>query len=285
MNALIRTLSLTGLLVVTAAPPGRGQEPAAPARQQKLSEWPELKKADRDRARAVAKQLAKKQEKLRTAAVDKLAAMGAGVAVVLIPLVSDRPQNHNDRLFEVLDQVTDGRHAAVLARESQRKSVAWRRYLTRRLAGLRDPDLLPLLRKHVEDKDADIAFYASLGALALGESAGLDTVLEATRERWSEQRALIAATLTPARSAAVSLKVWERIGSARPTDKMAGLRLLRYLATTDQKMLLRSYLESSDFAVKKAAINTTRVLHGEQPLEKLSSFQAINLAKQWLQKL
>lgn len=272
MNALIRTLSLTGLLVVTAAPPGRCQEPAAPARQQKLSEWPELKKADRDRARAVAKQLGKKQEKLRTAAVDKLAAMGAGVAVVLIPLVSDRPQNHNDWLFEVLDQVTDGRHAALLARESQRKSVAWRRYLTRRLAGLRDPDLLPLLRKHVEDKDADIAFYASLGALA-------------ERERWSEQRALIAATLTPARSAAVSLKVWERIGSARPTDQMAGLRLLRYLATTDQKMLLRSYLESSDFAVKKAAINTTRVLHGEQPLEKLSSFQAINLAKQWLQKL
>ena len=96
---------------------------------------------------------------------------------------------------------------------------------------------------------------------------------------------LIAATLTPARSAAVSLKVWERIGNARPTDKMAGLRLLRYLATTDQKMLLRSYLESPDFAVKKEAINTARALHGKQPLEKLSSFQAINLAKQWLQKL
>ena len=79
--------------------------------------------------------------------------------------------------------------------------------------------------------------------------------------------------------------VWERIAQARATDKMAGLRLLRHLATLDQKTLLRSHLESPDFTVKREAINTARVLHGEAPLEKLSSFQAINLAKQWLQKL
>ena len=79
--------------------------------------------------------------------------------------------------------------------------------------------------------------------------------------------------------------IWKRIGQARSTDQMAGLRLLRFLAIKEQKVLLRSYLESPDFAVKREAINTVRVLHGEKPLEKLSSFQAINLAKQWLGKL
>lgn len=285
MTHLISTLALTGLCALVAAAPTRGQEPARAERSPKLTEWPDLKKTGRDRARAVTKQLRSKKEPVRAAAVAKLVAMGAGVAPVLIPLVNDRPQNANEQLFEVLDQVTDARHAALLGRESQRNSVAWRRYLTRRLAGLRDAELLPLLKKQLKDKDEEIAFYAALGALALGDDAGLDVVLKAARQRWSEQRALIAATLTPARSTEVSLKVWGRIGSARSTDQMAGLRLLRYLATGDQKMMLRSYLGSSDFAVKRAAINTARVLHGEAPIEKLSSFQAINLAKQWLQKL
>ena len=61
--------------------------------------------------------------------------------------------------------------------------------------------------------------------------------------------------------------------------------MLRYLGVKQQRVMLRSYLESADFAVKREAINLVRVLHGEPPIENLSSFQAINLAKQWLQKL
>jgi hypothetical protein len=37
--------------------------------------------------------------------------------------------------------------------------------------------------------------------------------------------------------------------------------------------------------VKREAINTARVLHGEEPIENLSVFQAIEMAKQWLDKL
>lgn len=286
MTRLTTNLTLASLFALAgAAPAALCQEAKPSARVDKLTEWPELKKSARDRARAVAKQLRKKPEEVRAAAVDKLAAMGAGVAPVLIPLVSDRPQSANEQLFEVLDRVTDGRHAALLGREAQRKSVAWRRYLTRRLASLRDAELLPLLRSKLADKDEEIAFYAALGALALGDVAGLETVLKAARERWDDRRPVIRSVLTPARAAALSLKIWERIGAARSTDKMAGLRLLRYLATREQKVLLRSYLEAPDFAVKREAINTTRALHGLEPIEKLSSFQAINLAKQWLQKL
>ena len=285
MNRTLMITATAALLALMTSHHARAQRDDAPPRTEKLSEWPKLKKAEADRARATAKQLRKKKEKLRVAAVEKLTRMGAGVAPVLIPLVSDKAQNVNDDVFRVLDQVTDARHAALLARETKRKSVEWRRYLTRRLAGLRDKELLPVLRTAWQDKDEDIAFYASLGMLALGDGAGLDVVLAAARQQWAEQKAVIGATLEPVRSSEISLLVWERISQARPTDKMAGLRLLRHLATKDQKMQLKAYLESPDFAVKREAINTARVLHGEAPLEKLSSFQAINLAKKWLEKL
>ena len=36
---------------------------------------------------------------------------------------------------------------------------------------------------------------------------------------------------------------------------------------------------------KREAVNTARVLHGEQPQENLTVFQSIEQAKQWLNKL
>lgn len=279
------TATIAALFALLLSAPALGQDGEAANRVEKLSAWPQLKKADRDRARAAIKQLRKEKPELRDAAAAKLIKMGAGVAPLLIAQVSDKAQNINLQLFAVLDEVVDKLHLSLLARELKRKSVACRRYLMRRIALGRDPDMAPVLKARLQDKDEDIAFYAALGALALGDGAGLETMLAAARQRWTEHQALIASTLTPVRSREVSRLVWEHIGQARATDKMAGLRLLRHLATKDEKVLLRAYLESADFAVKREAINTARVLHGEKPLEKLSSFQAINLAKQWLQKL
>ncbi len=261
------------------------QSEERPQKVEKLSEWPALKKEQGDRARALMRQFGKKKQQLRDDAVSAMVQLGAGVAPLVVPKITDRPKNDNQHLFAVLDQVTDGRHAALLARELGRKSLELRRYLLRRLACMRDTDLEPVLKSAARDKDPEAAFFAALGLLALGSDAGLDAVLVAAREQWSERREVIAAALTPARDARKGMLVWRRIGQARPTDQMAGLRVLRYLGAKEQKVMLRSYLESSDFAVKREAINLARVLHGEPPIEKLSSFQAINLAKQWLQKL
>jgi len=271
------------ILSLTAA--ASGQSPAAGERPTKLAEWPKLRKGDSERARASIKQFRKPQQRLQDAASQKLVKMGAAVAPIIIRQITDKAQNINEHLFSVLDQVVDARHAALLAREARRKSVACRRYVTRRLATMRDPEMAPVLKAKLKDKDDDIAFHAALGMLALGDDVGVGRVLEAARQRWPELREVIAAALSPTRSAGAGSLVWERIKEARTTDQMAGLRLLRYLATKSQRGLLRSYLESADFAVKREAINTARVLHGEEPIETLSSFQAINLAKQWLKKL
>ena len=67
-------------------------------------------------------------------------------------------------------------------------------------------------------------------------------------------------------------------------DQMAGLRLLRQLAVKDHVVVVRGYLGSPDHTVKREAVNTMRVLHGEAPIENLTVFQAIEMAKEWQKK-
>ncbi|MFT7535239.1 MAG: hypothetical protein ACI85K_001190, partial [Hyphomicrobiaceae bacterium] len=282
--AAIATLALTSASVEAQAKQD-GKQAKQNKQNTKLSKWPALKKAASDRARATAKQFKKPQEELHTEAHRKLVAMGAGVAPAIIALVSDRAHNTNEHLFAVLDALVNKSHASLLAREAKRPSVEWRRYLMRKLAGFHDADMAAVFKPALKDKDPDIAIYAGLGLLSLGKHDGLDIVLLAAKQRWTEFGDITAKVLPAARSSACSLPIFEKIASARATDQMAGLRLLRYLMIKDQGMLLRTYLNSSDFAVKKEAINTARVLNGEKPLDKLSSFQAIDQAKKWLLKI
>lgn len=284
--AAIATLAMTSAAVEAQAKQSGKQQGDKQGKQSaKLAKWPALKKAASDRARATAKQFKKPQEKLHTEANRKLIAIGAGVAPVIIPLVSDRAQNTNEHLFAVLDAVVNKSHASLLAREARRPSVEWRRYLMRKLAGFHDADMAAVFKPALKDKDPDIAIYAALGLLSLGKHDGLDIVLLAAKQRWNEFGDITSKVLPAARSGACSLPIFEKIASARATDQMAGLRLLRYLMVKDQGTLLRTYLQSSDFTVKKEAINTARVLNGEKPLKKLSSFQAIDQAKKWLLKI
>lgn len=275
-----------GLTMLVAPLAAQGKEPPADeGSPKKLAEWPELSKKDDGQARAVLTQFRKEGEELHAKAHEKLVAFGAAVAPVLLPKVNDRANNSNEHLFRVLDEVCGPPHAALLARELGRPSVELRRYLLRRLGTFRDTELAAVFEKSLDDKDPEVQFQAGLGALAVGSVKGLDVVLASARQRWSEVQPQIAEVLTPARSVAISTKVLDHIARARPTEQMAGLRLLRYLMTKQQAVLLRHYLEASDFQVKREAINAARVVHGEDPLENLASFQAINMAKEWLKKL
>ncbi len=79
--------------------------------------------------------------------------------------------------------------------------------------------------------------------------------------------------------------VFEAIAKASAGDRMAGLRLARYLAVKDHHVILRNYLQASEHAVKKAAVNALRVMHGQEPVEKITVFQVIGMAKDWLGKI
>lgn len=263
----------------------KGEPPPKAEQHEKLTEWPELSSAEREKVVALAGQFRKEDTKLHDAARQQLIAIGAGAAPVLMQRVSDRPENQNEQLFTVLEALLDSRHGALLAREVKKPVTELRRYLTRRICRFVDRDLLPTLEALRKDKDELVAFHAALGCLALGRTDAVPAVLQYSKTHWADQVELIAAVLPKARSAENGNAVFEHITKANPTDQMAGLRLARYLAVDEHKVILRTYLDSPDHTVKKEAVNVCRALHGEPALEKLDVFQSIRLANEWKNKL
>ena len=283
----IQGLVLSSLLAAATAA-AQAEPPAAPpaatAKVTKLAEWPPLKDADKERVLAQAGQLRKADPALHEAAQKQLVSIGEAAMPLLFGQVSDQPQNSNPQLFVVFDSVLQPQHAALMVRESKKQKVELRRYLVRRLCRFTDAELLPVLVATAKDKDPETAFFAALGALALKHRESLPAVLTYTKTNWKTAGALVAEVLPAARCNEVGAWVFEAIAKAPAADQGAGLRLLRYLAVKDQTVVLRTYLNSPENAVKKEAVNTMRVLHGEPPIENLSVFQAIEMAKVWLGK-
>ncbi|HEX5053921.1 MAG TPA: hypothetical protein VFZ65_19235 [Planctomycetota bacterium] len=255
-------------------------EPAA----SKLAEWPPLKQTDTDRVLALVGQFRKEDPELHAEARKQLLAIGDGAMPLLMQQVSDRTENINTDLFALFDTMLEPRHSALMARETKKPRTELRRYLVRRLCRFGDASLLPVLQTTSKDKDEATAFYASLGMLALKRREAVPAVLAYTKTQWKDVGPLVAEVLPAARSLEVGNWVCEAIAKANAADQMAGLRLLRYLGVKEHQLILRTYLQAPDHTVKKEAINTMRVMHGQEPIENLTVFQAIEMAKEWLQK-
>jgi hypothetical protein len=251
---------------------------------EKLSEWPALKETDKDRVLAMVGQFRKADPALHEAATKQLLAIGEAGMPLMFQQVSDNPNNVNTQLFAVFDTLLEPKHAALMARESKKQKVALRRYLIQRLCRFTDSEMLPVLASAAKDKDPETAFYAALGGLALKQREQLPAVLTYSKNHWREVVAICAEVLPTARSNEVGSWVFEAIAKAPAAEQMAGLRLARYLAVKDHTIILRGYLQAADGSVKKEAVNTMRVMHGEAPMENLSVFQAIEMAKEWLNK-
>ena len=280
---------LAPLLLALATPCAiRAQDPQkpapVPATATKVAEWPALKETDKERVLSLAGQFRKADPQLHAEAKKELIALGDGALPLLLQQVSDRAENSNEQLFGVFDEMLKPAHAALMARESKKPRVELRRYLFLRMCRFADPELLPVLKAACKDKDELTAFYASLGMLALKEREAVPAVLAYTKTKWKEVGPLTAEVLPHARSMDAGNWVCEAIAKAPAADQMAGLRLLRYVAQKEHTLILRTYLKAADHTVKKEAVNTMRVLHGEAPIENLNVFDAIQMAKAWLEK-
>ena len=221
---------------------------------------------------------------LQKSAGEQLAAIGDGAVPILFRQVSDRDEALNALLFGLFDKMLGPQHAALMARESKTNKPALRRYLVLRMCKLTDPELEPVLQAATKDKDEDIAFFAQVGLLGLRKTAALAPVLDRARTNWSDIQPLVSQVLPAARSEAMGRATAETIGNAQPPAQAAALRLFRYLGTKEQGALIRHHLQAEDFNVKKEAINAMRAIHGEEPIENLSVFNATKMAKEWASK-
>jgi len=273
-------LALALTLATTVA--AQQDKPAAPPAPAKLSEWPKLADADRERVPGLVGQL-RKGAGARDTAQKQLIALGAGVAPQLFAQVSERVVNVNDAVFAVLDGVLGPAHAGLIAIEMKKPRLELRRYLSTRLCRFADPDLLPVLQSTMTDKDEVTAFHAALGALALKHQEALAPVIAYTRNRWVDVSKTAGEVLPRDRD--LGNKMFEAIAKMDAIDQMTGLRLLRSVVVAEHKSTVRTYLQASDSSVKREGINLMRVLHGEQPDDKLPVFQVIEQANAWLKKV
>lgn len=282
---------LLALAALLAAPPvAAAQSPprqdpvrTEPQAGDKLAEWPALPEPKKQRVFALVGQL-EKGEELRQKAVDELVQTGEGAVPLLLMRVSDRTESLNQHLFAVLDRLVTERHTALLARETKKNKVELRRWLADKLARFHDADLAPVLRALTKDADEDIAFTAHVGLVGLGDMESLQPLLDRSKKQWEDVRELIAAVLPAARGKKTGDAVADRIAKEQASVKAGGLRLLRYLGTEQHVVVVRQYLVAEDNAVKKEAVNTMRALHGQDPIENMPVFQAIEMAKEWLSK-
>lgn len=260
--------------------------PAAPATADaKLAEWPALKDADKAKTLALVDQFRKPETKLHEPAHKALVALGAGAAPLIMQQCADKTDGVNAQLFAVLDESLGRPHAALMARESKKPRTELRRYLVRRLCRMGDKDLTAYFETMAKDADPETAFCAQLGAYAQGKTDWLPAILEHCKANWPTMGPVVAEAFAPARSRELAAPVFEAIAPKGAVEQMAGLRLLRHLMVKEQGALLHRYLDAGEHTVKREAINTARCLNGEAPIENLSVFQAIEMAKQWRAKV
>lgn len=285
--------ALAATLCASFVPAQDGKQEPAPAKTEKqappakLSDWPALPQPQVDKVMATVAQFHKPNPDLYGPARDQLVEVGAAAAPLLFQRTSDKADGAdlNAQLFQVFDRMLGPEHAALIARELKKPRVELNRYLTARLCRFVDRDMLPVFKAQRTNKDPETAFYAELGLLALQQKDAVPAVIAYTKANWDKVGATTAAVLPAARGNATGSAVFEAIANAPVPDQMAGLRLCRYVATKEHGMIFRTYLQSSNHQVKKEAINALRVIHDEEPIETLSVFQAIEMAKTWLTKV
>lgn len=276
---MLRLLVCTAISALTTLLPAQEAQPPA-----KLDAWPKLAAGEAERIVACITQLRHEKPEVRATGRGNLVKIGAAAVPMLFQLVLDRADNRNAEVLAVLDEILKPEHAALMARKCKEPRVELRRYLVLRLCRFGDPEMVPILRGLTKDQDVDTAWYASLGLLVLKQTEALPAVLERCKADWTGAKELVSAVLPAARGDELGRALFAAIAKAQVGDQMTGLRLARYLATKEQAIIVRGYLTAEAAQVKKEAINAMRALHGMDPIENLSVFQATEMAKEWLAK-
>lgn len=278
-----RKISITLCLIFLATPmPCQQPKSQSPA-------WPKITKRDRQRVKFQLRQLAAENNDGEAVAAAQIARaetalidMGAGITLELLRQLDDEDGVKTDSIARVLDAVLAPEHSPLLARLVRRKQPEVRRYVVARLARFHASEMAPVFKEASADGDQDVVFLAALGLGGLGDFEAMQTVFDRCRRDWPQYGALVSEVLEPVRGEQAADWVFARIEPGDVSGWVSGLRLLRSLAPRSYKHKLQTALDSEQHSVKKAAINSLRVvIDGDPPLEQLSVFAAIELAQKW----
>lgn len=248
--------------------------------------WPKLKQLEADRVDQLLANFKLDNKDLHAKSVDELVTLGAGAAPLLIARLSDAKSNLNDWLTRALDRITTLEHTPLIAAETNHKIMARRRWSISRLVDLGATGVNAAYVKALADKDEEIAYRAAAGLASLGDATGMERVFTRARDDWKACRAWLEPTLQRGRGETLSKFVTDKLASKEFNDKVTALRLFRSVGAREHARKVAVELDSSDHGIKKEAINALRVVVlGEKPIDDLSVFQSIEMAKEIKGKL
>jgi hypothetical protein len=286
----MKTLAICALLL--AAPLAGATEEV-----ERLEAWPALDGSQKRAAKTELKRLrASSTPEMETEARAALVELGPGIVPLTAPVLGkEKDEETRERLVSVLDELVGARHTRLLAEHFDSKAAEeriWALTACARFpdAGVReqaDAAWAAVTRAKEKDRAAEGEELAAALALASsGSLDGLEPLFAEARDHWSRSGGALHVALGAARSPEATSAVLARSDGSRK-DLVAALRLLGACGDPETAPAgVRPHLDSSDGTVLLAAVNALRgIVDGEPPIERLSTFEAIELAGKWKERL
>lgn len=316
--------ALLGALLLAAAglaaAPRSAAEPGASAQEsevpedevERATEWPKPESKDALADALIDLRRSESEDEVARS-TEALASHGAAAAPRLLRALGRAKSDEEARRFiRVLEMITTPTHTRLLAESFDEREAVVRLFAMRRVAEFGDPGL----RERAEDlhaKAADAAAKAEAErkrrkqkevdpgvtlelrraivlALSTGSTAPVeDAVAIAGSTAWSEWRpALEHATRL---GAAANEGLGDAFAalldpSADAAVRVGAVRLLPHAGDRSHAKRVAPLLDARENHVKVAAINALRQLvDGDEPLETISTFEAIEMAQEWKERI
>lgn len=284
-----------------AATTGAAQEPMSKAPPKAkaatniayITAWP--KPANKDTLLTDIERLVKvRTPEMGVQARQALVADGASA----VPFLLERYGKEKDldvqrRLRDVLIENTKADQTRMLAKHFDKPAVLERTFALWRAAAFPDKELAPAaeaafarVEKQGAKADPEERYAVALLCVATGSLKGLETMYQTAADDWGKRGVELRAALNGIRGPEASKIMIEKLKDADRKKKVAVMRVLAGCGDKADGLYLRQYLDDDDNSIRVAAINALRgMVDGDPPVEQLSVFEAIEMAKLWKTKL
>jgi len=281
-------------LELRAEDPPKKEEPSktAPKVVEHLTAWPQP--ADKDQLMTDIERVVKANipEMAEGGKNGLLAEGAAGVPFVLERFGRERDEDVKKRLFEILVATTSAEQTRLLAKEFGGKQLGSRTFALWRAAQFPDPEIKKdadlawtRVQKLGDKADVDERYAAALCCASTGSIVGLAGLWDATvtPKEWDKKKHELRAALAGARGKEATAFVLAKLDDKTDRKvKVAVLRMLAGCGDKDSASRVRPFLDDEDNQIRIAAINALRgIIDGADPIDNLSAFEAIEMAKKW----
>jgi hypothetical protein len=287
-------LALLATLVVAQEPMSKEPPKAKAAEPVKyLDAWPKPQNADTLKT-DIERLIKVRTPEMGVQARQALIADGASA----VPFLMDKYGKEKDpdaarRMREVLVEITKADQTRLLAKHFEKPSAAERTFALWRCAAFPDKELAASaekafanVEKQADKADPEEKYAAALCVTSTGSLKGLDMLYTIAANEWGKRAVELRAALNGIRGPEPTKIIVAKLQNSDRKQKVAVLHVLSGCGDKSAVPYVRPFLDDDDNSIRVAAINAMRgIVDGDPPVEQLSVFEAIEMAKAWKAKL